>query len=96
MMLIGKWVGGFLIYSLWLFAKSEIMMQIMTSLSGVRNPLVLDLKSCWVPEALAFPANLKGHTVFHPMNFRVEPLVCLMTLLIMEVYFLEIILPLCC
>lgn len=41
MMLIGKWVGRFLIYSLWLFAKSEIMMQIMTFLSGVMNPLAL-------------------------------------------------------
>lgn len=79
MILIGKWVGRFLIYSLWLFAKSEIMMQITTSLSGVRNSLVLDLKSCWVPEALAFPGNLKGHTVFRSMNLRVEPHVCLMT-----------------
>lgn len=35
-MLIGKWVGRFMIYPLWLFAKSEITMQMMTSLSGVR------------------------------------------------------------
>lgn len=59
-MFIGKWVGRFLIYFLCLSAKSEIMMQIMTSLCGVRNSLVLDLKSCWVPEALAFPANLRA------------------------------------
>lgn len=96
-MLIGRWVGRLLIYSLWLFAKSEIMMQIMISFSGVRNSFVLDLKPCWVPEALAFPANLKGHTVFRSLNLRVEPHVCLMTLLRSELYFLEmLIFSLCC
>lgn len=74
MMLIGKWGGRFLIYFLWLLAKSEIMMQIMTSLSRVRNSLVLDPKSCWGPEALAFTANLKAHIAFCFHEFELKPM----------------------
>lgn len=73
MMLIGKWVGRFLIYSLWLFAKSETMVQITTSLSGVRNSLVFRPKALLGSEA----TNLKAHTVFY---LRSEAQVCLMML----------------
>lgn len=69
-MLFGKWIRRFLIDSRWLFVKSEIRMQIVISLSGVRNWLVLDHKSCGGPEALVFTANLKGNTESHFHEFE--------------------------
>lgn len=89
-MLIGKQVERFPIYFLWLFAKSEIMMQITTSLSRVRISLVLDPRSSWGPRVFAFAANLKAHKVLHFHEFE-----CLSPCLLNNVSEL-LRFPLCC